>query len=136
MTNPARASTQYGDCAGTICVDGFNGLTIFDLIESSAAPKGYWPVGLRIYGWGTEGRDRDGQPPKLSAKVLCVDTDQVGTGPDKILNYCRNNPELHTFEFDAEIDILKLLSQLKRLDIVLLSRVVEDAEVRIQPVQD
>ena len=136
MTNPARAATQYGDFRGTIAIDGFDGLSVFDMIESSPIPAGYWPVGLRIYGFAKPGVGGEGQPPKLTAKILCVDTEQVGSGPDAVLEYARNNTELHTFELDAEIDFLTLVTKLKRIDVVLLSKLTEDAEVRIQPVQD
>jgi hypothetical protein len=135
MTHPAKASTQYGDLTGTISIDGFNGLTIFDLIKSSDKPAGYWPIGLRIYGLANH-RTGQEQSPRLSARVLCVDIEQVGRGPDEIAEYVRTHSEIHTFEFDAEIEILDLFAKLKRLDVVLISRIVGNAEVRIQPVQD
>jgi hypothetical protein len=136
MTNPATASTQYGDFKGTISLDGFNGLTVFDLIKKSDRTKDYWPIGIRIYGFSESGSSEPPSLPTVKAKVLCVDIDQTGLGPDKISEYCRNHRELHTFEFDAEIDVMDFLSQLKRLDIVLLERLVDDAEVRIQPIRD
>lgn len=129
MTNPAKASTQYGDFKGTIMLDGFNGLDVFELIKQSDRPKGYWPIGIRIFGFAPS-------LPTLKAKVLCVDIEQTGSSPDEISKYCRNHPELHTFEFDAEIDVLHFVSRLKRLDIVLLSRLVDHTEVRIQTIDD
>ena len=136
MTDPAIASTQYGDLKGTIAIDGHNGLSVRDLYETAEIPKGYWPVSIQICGFAKPGKEGEGQPPRLSAYVLCVDTEQVGLGPDKIVQYCRENPELHTFSFPATIDFMKLVSKLKRLDIVLHSKITRDAEVRIQHVDD
>lgn len=136
MTNPATASTQYGDFKGTISIDGFDGLTVFDLIKKSERTKDYWPIGIRINGFSESDATESAPLPKLMATVLCVDIEQTGLGPDKISEYCRNNRELHTFEFDAEIDIIQFMSEIKRLEVVLLSRLVEDAEVRIQPIRD
>jgi hypothetical protein len=136
MTRPAKASTQYGDFSGTISLDGFNGLSVFDLIRKSDRTKGYWPIGIRIYGYGKSGRSEDSSLPVIKAKVLCVDVDQTGLGADEIAKYCREHPQLHTFEFDAELDVMYFLSQIKRLDIVLLSKLVDDTEVRIQPIDD
>ena len=44
--------------------------------------------------------------------------------------------ESDSSSYNIELDIMKLLTKLKRLDVVLISRIVGDAEVRIQPVQD
>ena len=136
MTNPATASTQYGDFKGSIAIDGHNGLSIHDLFQTAEIPSGYYPVSVQICGFAQPGIEGQGQPPRLSAYVLCVDTEQTGTGPDDIARYCRENPELHTFRFPATIDFMDLVTRLKRLDIFLHSKLTREAEVRIQPVDD
>ncbi len=129
MSEPAKATTQYGDFTGTISLDGFEGLAVFDLLKSWKIPKGYWPVGINIYGFGKS--EGGSNPLDLKAKVLCVDNEQVGgQGPDSIGDYCKSNDKLSTFVFDAEIDLVKLASAIKRIDIVLLSKIVGDVEVR------
>lgn len=131
MSEPAIATTQYGDFKGTIALDGFDGLAVFDLLKSWKIPKGYWPVGINIYGFGDSEEEPDNL--ELKAKVLCVDNEQVGgQGPTAIGNFCKSNDKLTTFAFDAEIDLIKLAKALKRLDIVLLSKIVGEAEVRRQ----
>lgn len=84
MTNPAVASTQYGDFKGSISLDGFDGLTVFDLIKESERPKGYWPVrysDLWIRRRGAHQIHHLSQ--NLKASVLCVDIEQTGPGQTK-----------------------------------------------------
>lgn len=131
MTEPAKASTQYGDLDGTIAIDGYNGLTVDALIQRADIPKGYCPIGLRIYGFS---RDKTG--PSVKAKVLCVDTDQTGPSPDDIRRFGSDNGELHTFEFDAEVDLSEFTKLVKRYDVVLLSRITRGIEVKVQPIRD
>ena len=131
MTEDAKASTQYGDLKGTIAIDGHNGLSIDQLVTRAEVPKGYRPIGLRIYGFS---RGKDG--PTVKAKVLCVDTDQTGTTPDEIQRFGREHGEVHTFEFDADVDLDAIAKLIKRYDVVLLSKLTRDFHVKIQPSQD
>ncbi|WP_145207177.1 hypothetical protein [Planctomycetes bacterium TBK1r] len=132
MTEPATASTQYGDLKGTICIDGHNGLSIDDLLQKADVPKGYRPIGIRISG---SSKNR-GEKPSVRAKVLCVDTDQTGFTSDGIRSFGKEHGELHTFEFDAEIDLDMIVSLIKRYSIVLLSKLTRGIDVKIQPIQD
>lgn len=131
MAEDAKASTQYGDVRGTIAIDGHSGLPIDQLVARAAVPSGYRPIGLRIYGFS---RRNDG--PTVNAKVLCVDTDQTGTTPDEIQRFGRKNGELHTFEFDADVDFGAIVRLIKRYDVVLLSKLTSDCHVKIQPIHD
>lgn len=131
MTQKAAASTQYGDLRGTIAIDGHSGLRVDELIQTAQVPKGYHPIAIRIYGFATKD-----DSPSVKAKLLCVDVEQTGKSPDEIRKFGRQNGELHTFEFDAEIDLAAIAPLIKRYDIVLTSKLVRDSEVRIQPIQD
>ena len=132
MAEDAKAATQYGDLTGTIAIDGFNGLLIDGLLVlRSSVPTGYHPVGIRIYG-----SPRQEELPLMKAKVLCVDTGQTGETPDEIRAFGKANGELHTFEFDADLDLDSILKSVKRYDIVLLSKLTRDTQVKIQPIQD
>lgn len=132
MLEDAIATTHYGDFAGTISVDGFNGLDVTDIISLADIPRGYWPVGLRISGHS----DREGKLPRFSATALCVDEEQAGKTPGEIQAYANRSAELHVFEFDFTLEFADVLKMLKEVNIVLISRLVERATVKIQPKND
>jgi hypothetical protein len=132
MADDAKAATQYGDVKGTISVDGFSGIRIDDLYVRADVPSGYQPIGMRIAG---SRRDENGELT-IRASVLCVDTDQTGTKPDEIRRFGSENGELHTFEFDAQVDIAEILRCVKRYDIVLLGKITRGISVKIQPTDD
>jgi hypothetical protein len=132
MAEEAKAATQYGDIKGTISADGFDGIRIDDLYVRAEVPKGYQPIGMRIAG---SKREKNGEL-RIRARVLCVDTDQTGSAPDEIKKFGRENGELHTFEFDAEIEIDDILRLVKRYDIVLIDKIARGIDVKIQPIDD
>ncbi|MEZ6130520.1 MAG: hypothetical protein R3C59_17680 [Planctomycetaceae bacterium] len=84
-TNPARALTQYGDFKGGF-LDGFDGLTVFNLFKECGLAKGYWPVGIRIYGFGVSESSESPSVPTLKAKVLCVDPNKRDLALTKFQN--------------------------------------------------
>ena len=131
LTEPAKASVQYGDLKGTVAIDGYNGLSIDDTILTASVPKGYRPIGLRLYGFG-----KGNNSPSIKAKVLCVDTDQTGSPPDAIRGFGKANGVLHAFEFDATFDLATFAKLVKRFDVVLLSKLVRDIEICVQPIED
>lgn len=133
MGEPARATAQYDDVRGTIAIDGHRGLSIRELYTSAQIPKGYYPVGLEIFAHSLEGDKAQTTEKNTSAHVLCVDAEQAGKGPDEIQKYCRENAELPVFRFPATIDFDRMLCELKRVDVVLLSRMTGDAKVVVQP---
>lgn len=131
MGNEAEAETQYGDLTGTIAIDGHSGLSIDGLLVTADVPDGYHPVGLRIYGFGPS---QNILSPR--ARVLCVDKSQAGENVDEIRKTGAADGKLITFEFDAELDVEALQSQIKRYDIVLTAKFTRGFRVEIQPVQD
>jgi hypothetical protein len=131
MTEDAKATTQYGDLTGTIAIDGHNGLSIDKLVNNAQVPTGYQPIGLRIHGLS---RSNGGYTVK--AKLLCVDTEQTGSTPDNIRFFGRNKGEVHTFEFNADVDLETIAALIKRIDVVLLPNFTKDFLVKIQPIQD
>ena len=132
MADDAKAATQYGDIKGTISADGFSGIRIDDLYVRAEVPNRYQPIGMRIAG---SRRDKNGELT-LRARVLCVDTDQTGTKPVNIKRFGSDHGELHTFEFDAQVDIDEILRYVKRYDIILLGKITRGISVKIQPTDD
>ena len=68
MARESRASVQYGDMRGTIAIDGWDGISA---LSFGGAGKGYWPVGIELYGEP----DRKGAKMDWYVHVLAVDVD-------------------------------------------------------------
>jgi hypothetical protein len=103
MTSPSEANK-----AGTMEISGFGNLNLFDFIKAEI-PKNRWPARIRICGITKSGL--------ISAKIHYIDID--GTDADVVHSYLNHNTELSVTEIDCEIDVIKLLTEAKQLDVVL-----------------
>ncbi|WCM26227.1 hypothetical protein NDN01_19795 [Sphingomonas sp. QA11] len=93
---------------GTVEVSGFGDLNILDFIDAKMPAKG-WPAKISIGGASKNGR--------LAGKLHYVDID--GTDADAVNACLERNTELPLTEIDCEIDIVRLFSEVERLDLVL-----------------
>lgn len=100
--------SSEADKAATIEVSGFGGLNLFDFIQAEI-PENRWPVRIRIGGITKSGL--------VAAKIHYIDID--GTDAEAVKEYLKHNAELSVIEIDCEIDIMKLLTEAKQLDVVL-----------------
>lgn len=102
------SNSSEADKAGTVEVSGFGGLNILDFIDAEM-PANVWPARIRIGGISKSGR--------VAAKLHYIDID--GTDSEVVNEYLERNAELPLTEIDCEIDIMKLLSEAERLDVIL-----------------
>ncbi|MFN0017713.1 MAG: hypothetical protein ACKVP0_05590 [Pirellulaceae bacterium] len=126
MATEARAAVQYGDIRGTISIDGWDGIAAVSL--GAGVPKGYWPIGLEIYG---EPRKQKGRlVPTIY--LLAVDTEVVGgNGPDAVHKYAKKNKSIPVFRFPTKLKLVDLLPLIKRLSIVLQDKTVRDTPLMV-----
>jgi len=128
MSEPAVASTQYCDLQGTVSIDGHDGPFLLDLARRSKMPKGYFPIGLSIYGGAPLTVDGDSKNWRIC--VLAVDAD-IGGADGSLLDYARTVESVPAFRFSVEISMQELLSLMKRLDIVALYKGLGGKPVKI-----
>jgi hypothetical protein len=128
MAHEARASVQYGDFMGTIGIDGFNGLSVWDL-QARGVPQGYFPLGFELY---DEPREAGKFDPTFYA--LAVDTSILdGPPPDSVKKYARaNGGQIPVFAFPVEVNLEHFLSKIKRLSIVIQSRIADRATLIVR----
>ena len=103
MTNTSEATKAW-----TIEVSGFGSLNLFDFIEAEI-PENRWPARIRIGGITKSGL--------VAAKIHYIDID--GTDAEAVNEYLKHNTELSVTEIDCEIDIIRLLTEAKQLDVIL-----------------
>jgi hypothetical protein len=123
MEDVVKATTQYRDLTGTISIDGWDGLSVTAL-GARYSGKGYWPVGISFY---DEKRSKDAGFD-IDVYVYAVDTSILSPGntPDAIREYAKDHGQLPVFRFAAKLDIHKLLSLVKRGNIVLQHKCTEE----------
>lgn len=101
------SSSEAGK-TGTIELSGFGDLNILDFIDAKLPAK-CWPARISVLGTTGDGR--------LAAKLHYIDLDD--TDPDAVDACLKRNAELPLTEIDCEIDVMKLFSEVERLDVVL-----------------
>lgn len=111
----AKAQTQYGDLTGTVSVDGFDGLSIRLL----AGKAGYYPVGLEIHCHAA----KKGAMHRPIIKMLAVDATILDEcSPDGVSRYAEEHGTLPVFRFATDLTIDDVLTNVKRMVIVLQDR--------------
>ena len=126
MATEARAAVQYGDMRGTISIDGWDGIAAVSL--GAGVPKGYWPIGLEIYGQP----NRKGGDLDPTIYLLAVDCEVVGgIGPEFVSKYAKETETIPVFQFPTKLKMVDLLPLIKRLSIVLQDKTVRDTPLMI-----
>ena len=125
MPEPFKADVQYNDFKGTIAIDGHDGGFLEELAAQAQIPDGYYPVGFEM--WNAL-PDDDGSIPLTIVAARC---EQVGHNIDEIIKYNQAHGELPVYRFDSRIDFAELRSLMKRLDIKVLIRSLENANVAV-----
>lgn len=105
MTNFSKA-----DKTGVLELSGFGGLNVFDFVRADI-PDRFWPARIRIGGVPSGGL--------VAATLHCVDSEHVGIDGEEVGEYLRHYSELPITEIDCEIDVVKLLAELKHVDVIL-----------------
>ncbi len=132
MTEPVSLSTHYGDYKGRAWFDVFDDGTdiLWRLAARTDMPKGYWPVGFSIFASVT--RERDSQHVFRNLSVFAVDT-KVAAGPNELAKYAKQHQSVPVFRFSGDIageELLELfLSSVKELDVVMQTRIIDDAQM-------
>jgi hypothetical protein len=117
------ASEQYDDLKGTIAIDGHEGHFLHQLRKYVEAPDGYWPVGLSLSVL------KPNEKGKIPFTLVCVKTSEAGGAMDEIIQFAKTAEELQVYRFDGEVEADELWAMIKRLDIKLLDRNLEGANV-------
>lgn len=112
------ASVQYGDFEGTIAIDGHEGGFLQELAaRATEMPKGYWPVGFRM--WNPYKLGEDGSIPLTIVAACCA---EVGENFEEMSSYHEKHGELPVYRFDSRINFAELISLMKRLDITAVGK--------------
>jgi len=92
---------------GVVELSGFGGLNMLDFIDVDI-PENIWPAKIRIYDIKKNGH--------VAAKFHYIDID--GTDSQAVNDLLERNTELPLTEIDCEIDIMKLLAEAGKLDVI------------------
>jgi len=125
MPESFKADVQYSDFKGTIAIDGHEGGFLEELAAQAEIPDGYYPVGFEM--WNAIPKD-DGSIPLTVVAARC---EQVGLSIDDMIKYNQDHGELPVYRFDSRIDFAELRSLMKRLDIKVLVRSLENVNVAV-----
>jgi len=125
MPESFKASVQYNDFRGTIAIDGHEGDFLEELAAQAEIPDGYYPVGFEM--WNAIPND-DGSLPLAIVAAQC---EQVGHSIDDMIKHNQDHGELPVYRFESRIDFGELRSLMKRLDIKVLSRSLENVNVAV-----
>jgi hypothetical protein len=119
MAEEARAMVQYGDMRGTISIDGWNGVRA---ISFGGCGKGYWPIGIELYGEPMHKNDA----MNWYVSILAVDESILAKpGPDGVAQYAKQNDSIPVFRFRQEVKLEKIPDDIKRISIVLQDKTTE-----------
>lgn len=125
MSEKFIASCQYNDYRGTVALD--HGTTIVgmnDLLREMAQ-KANLPAELTPIGFSYSGPQvgNDLRPtPRLHLTLAAVRGDEVGWGLDQWKEYGRIHGTIPAYRYRFEMDIVELLTYMKRLSINILPR--------------
>lgn len=113
-----HATVQYGDFRGSAALDSHGGGEVHAMAKAYGVPERYFPVGLSWYAEPL-GIASDG---KVRLTIYAVDTSIHGHSADDIVNSLRGNPRIPVKAFPVEIPGIELRKYIKRLNVVLKSR--------------
>jgi hypothetical protein len=127
MAQKFIAEVQYNDLKGTVAADGYDSPPLFKISEYVKLPSEYWPVGLSF---SKLDPDNEGNIPFV---IYAVDKNKVGENHDEIQEFLKNNNYKLTVEaFNREMPITAFGAFFKRLDIKMLQKEFDNADIEIK----
>ena len=132
MQQLGRASTQYGDMSGTVCIDWHDTGMFHDFFaKHCGVSRGrYFPVAMSAYlGLG----DRE---PFLGLRFYAVDRNVVGSTVEEIAEFATAHGKLPTKQFDGSATLSDFQRFVKRIDIKLTSKQFPDVPIEFEDAED
>ena len=123
MGEPFIAETQYNDLQGKVAMDGHDGPPLHDLAKRSTMPNGYWPIGFELF------RLDPAENGKIPFTLVAARCEEVGATMEEIIKYARTHEEVPVYGFDGQLDPRDFRALFKRIDIKVVSRNLENANV-------
>lgn len=125
-------STQYGDYAGYIQIDGHNGADLFKLCEDHGIDMNkYFLIGLSC---GEHTIDGIGKRKKIHCAAILLQTKDYGNSFDQIAaSLKKDDGKLNAVRISFEVDYCDLGKYIKRLDFTVatkLSKHISELKIR------